>query len=293
MNKKEAIDLLDTLNSKRQLNEEEKFLNVELLEYLYRTTKNTHYATMLGGFYYGEREFKLAEKYYLIGATRNDIWACSGLGYIYYYGRVGKPDYKKAFYYYKRASDLGDFEATYKLADMYKNGYYVEKDYELYKALIERIYEKIKDDTDLGLPIPDIFVRMAHIKIEEGDKEEALELYIRAKSFLAQKLSHWNFFGDFTVMSWIIDGIYSLKEFDYDYFDFFDLYELFKKPGKVSFSIGADTLEAEAIDLDGTVSVIFDGQAYKSVDEFIRKAKYKGIYLSLLNQRMGEFRWEK
>lgn len=293
MDLEKALEIYRSLRGKAQMDDESKFQLCEVLEYLYKTTGDYHYATELGGFYYEEREFKLAEKYYLIGAKGKEIWPLAGLGYIYYYGRVGKPDYEKAFTYYKKASELGDIESTYKMADMYKNGYYVEKDYEKYKQIIEGLYDKIKDERNLGAPVPDVLTRLARIRVEEGKKEEALNLYLKAKSFLAQRMSYYHFFGNFTVMKWIIAGIYSLIPFDDDYFDFFDLYEAMKNPCKVKFTIGDDFVEAEAVRLGETVSVLFEGKAYKSVEEFIMKARFKGTYLSLLNQEMGEFTLEK
>ena len=42
---------------------------------------------------------------------------------------------------------MGDMVAAYKVADMYKNGYYVEKDYEKYKLIIECIVFIMFDTT--------------------------------------------------------------------------------------------------------------------------------------------------
>ncbi len=51
------------------------------------------------------------------------------LGYIYYYGRCngGVPDYEEAYKYFSFAAFNGVYEARYKVADMFNNGYYVPK----------------------------------------------------------------------------------------------------------------------------------------------------------------------
>lgn len=51
------------------------------------------------------------------------------LGYIYYYGRCsgGVPDHEAAYKYFSFAAFNGVYEARYKVADMFNNGYYVPK----------------------------------------------------------------------------------------------------------------------------------------------------------------------
>ena len=110
---------------------------MDALEFLIKETNETEYMVELGGWYYEQKQFDLAEEYYLMAAKQGNVDAYECLGYIYYYGRVGQPDYEKAFHYYKLASDLGDVIAAYKLADMYKNGYYVSKDYTKYVQIIK------------------------------------------------------------------------------------------------------------------------------------------------------------
>ena len=92
----------------------------DLVHPQYEETNNPEYMVELGGWYYGQKQFDLAEDYYLMAAKLNYVDAYECLGYIYYYGRVGQPDYEKAFHYYKLASDQGNIVAAYKLADMYK-----------------------------------------------------------------------------------------------------------------------------------------------------------------------------
>lgn len=67
------------------------------------------------------------------------------LGYIWYYGRTGKVDHKKAYEYFSKLMDKGNPVAAYKVADMYKNGYYVEKNQKKYEEIIEALYPKTED----------------------------------------------------------------------------------------------------------------------------------------------------
>ena len=54
---------------------------------------------------------------------------------VWYYGRTGTVDYEKAFRYFSMAGH--NPVAEYKLADMYHNGYFVEKDDVKYKEIIQ------------------------------------------------------------------------------------------------------------------------------------------------------------
>ena len=108
---------------------------------------------------------------------------------------------------------MGDLIAAYKVADMYKNGYYVEKDYEKYKLIIKGLYPKIMDAQRLDEPLPEIFTRLARIRVEEGNAKDALRLYDTAKEFLAERIQCHPFFGDLNIMKWMIEDIYKLREF--------------------------------------------------------------------------------
>lgn len=120
--------------------------------------------------------------------------AISNLGYIWYYGRTDKKDYEKAFYYFTKAAELGDITAAHKIADMYKNGYYVEKDYDKYKRIIEKLYHDVCIKRHIQAPVSEVFTRMAKIRVEEGNKDAPLALYIYARNFLMQRIEYDPFF---------------------------------------------------------------------------------------------------
>ena len=133
------------------LSEEDFFLYTEALGFLIEKTHKPKYMLALGGVYYARRDFDLALKYYEMAADLGSEFAIEGLGYIWYYGRTGTVDYEKAFRYF--SSLKHNIVAQYKVADMYKNGYYVEKDYKKYKRIIERLYEDVKDMENPFAPV--------------------------------------------------------------------------------------------------------------------------------------------
>ena len=246
---------------------------INALEYLIKETNNPEYMVELGGWYYGQKQFDLAEEYYLMAAKLdyNNAYEC--LGYIYYYGRVGQPDYEKAFHYYKLASDQGNLVAAYKLADMYKNGYYVQKDYPKYVQIIKDLYPKIQGATNTFDPVPEIYSRLAKIYVEEGNEDQAIQLLLIAKEFQSQRLIYSQFFGDLTIMKYIVNDLYSLIQFDPDYMDLFDLYYALQKPCKVAIEILGDDHIIEAKYEDGFFYICMDDKNYEDVDQFFLHAK--------------------
>ena len=252
--------------------EDDDFMFVEALSFIIEETKDPHRMLELGGWYYDERRFDLALKYYEMAAEYKlpDAYDC--LGYIWYYGRTGERDYEKAFKYYSLAAEAGITEAAYKVADMYKNGYYVDKDYEKYKSIIEELYEQIKDDNNLFSPVPQIFIRLARIRTEQSEIGEAISLYLYAKNFLAQRLRINPFFGDLNNMKWLIEELYKLIDIDNNDFDFYDLYYLLQEPCKASFKYEKEKHFVESVEEEGECAVCFDGKWYRSRDDFFKKA---------------------
>ena len=213
--------------------------------------------------------------------------AIQGLGYIWYYGRTGTVDYEKAFRYF--SSLKHNIVAQYKVADMYKNGYYVAKDYEKYKRIIERLYEDVKDMENPFAPVPEIFTRLASIRTKEGETDEAIRLYSEAKDVLAQRIEDNPFFGNLTIMKYLIKNLYELKAPDLKNIDLFDLYELLTKPVKVSFMYDGEEFIVEALEEDGEVVINFDGKWFRTVDDFFAKASIDGSRLVVISWELYDF----
>jgi len=235
----------------------------------------------LGGVYYDMKNFDLALKYYEMAASMDYDEAYECLGYIWYYGRTGERDYKKAFEYFTKMMDKGNLVATYKVADMYKNGYYVDKNMDKYKAIIESLYSKVLDCSNVFDPVPEVFTRLAHIRMEEDRNEEAVELFLRAKDWLAQRIQYNAFFGNLNIMKWLIDDLYGLIEFDEDYFDFFDLYYLLKSPHKISFEYKEKIQNLESVMEGDECTVCFNGKWFRSRDDFFKDALIVGTNIKL------------
>lgn len=267
------------------LSDEDFFLYTEAMGVAIQKTQSPLYMMELGGAYYSRREYDLALKYYEMAAALGYESAILGLGYIWYYGRTGTVDYEKAFGYFSALPD--DLNARYKVADMYKNGYFVAKDYEKYKQIIEQLYKEARRLSNPNSPLPEIAVRLAGIRAAQGREEEAILLYLRAKKLLALRLEENPFYGNLRIMKRLIRELYAIRKqypgkLDLSAIDLYDLFELFREPCRVTFLYIGEEHYAEATREDGRMVIEFDGRWYRGVDDFFEKAEIDGERLTSL-----------
>lgn len=182
----------------------------KLLEYVYGVAIENHDATRIhnyGTLFYdgriGKQDFNKAAELYELGAKYGCPNSICALGYIWYYGRTGNVDYEKAYMYFSN-SVFRDNDATslYKIGDMYKNGYYVDKDMDTAFKIYERSYEiflKDKDDFDYDpSKVADVAFRLGECYLNglgvEEDTMKALELLQLAERGFVSRVSEGDYF---------------------------------------------------------------------------------------------------
>ena len=268
--------------------EEDFFLYTEAAGFLIRETNDPRIMLNLGGFYYEQKNYDLALKYYTMAAEHGYEEAEVCLGYIWYYGRTGTVDYEKAFHYFSMAGQ--NPVAEYKIADMYHNGYYVEKDEEKYKEIIEDLYQAFRGTNMLEDPLPELCVRLAGIREREGDISEAIRLLREGKSMLSSRIGYNPFFGNYSIMQGLIRDLYRLTPLDKNKFDLFDLYEVFREPVTVRFTFEGKQYTIESSrEPDGSVAVCFQGKWYRSVNDMLMNAKLGEYLMTLSPWKMKNF----
>lgn len=289
MTVEEAIEIVKSFDEDKIPTEDEIFVFTEAMNFLIDELHDPRDMMYLGGYYYENLRFDLALKYYEMAATYDYAPAFECLGYIWYYGRTGERDFKKAFEYFSKLMEKGDPVATYKVADMYKNGYYVEKDPEKYEEIIENLFSKVKDTRDVFDPVPEVFTRLARIRTAQGKKDEAIMMYQFAKDFLAQRIRYNAFFGNLNIMKWLIDDLYELIDFDEEFFDFFDLYYLLKTPHKITFMYKKEQQTIETVMEGKECAVCFNDEWFRSRDEFFREAAIGDMKLTAIYKDLYDF----
>ncbi len=106
--------------------------------------------------------------------------------------------------------------------------------------------------------------------------EDAANLYLRAKDFLAQRIRYSDFFGNLNIMKWLIDDLYEIIEFDEEFFDFYDLYYVLKSPHKVTFMYEERVMNLESVMEGSECTVCFNGKWFRSRDDFFKDAMVDG-----------------
>ena len=130
----------------------------------------------------------------------------NSLGYIYYYGRTNNnvAQYDLAFKYFSIAAAYGNYEARYKLADMFSQGKEVVKN----KYIASNIYDEIyKENLSLfqrgfyDCKLADVALRIASIELQKDNPDVYLALWyaIEAKKAIELRMEYFDFYGDKTV----------------------------------------------------------------------------------------------
>jgi hypothetical protein len=196
----------------KELNDKEKEIYRNLNEELALEEDMDCLESLAYSYYEGNniypQDYEKARIYLEKLASLGNDFANNSLGYLYYYGRVEdkKPIYEKAYHYFSLGEQAGIIESTYKLGDMYKNGYYVKKRTDIAYHLYERhITLSLNEFTSgfLANKLPDIALRLAecHFHGTGCDKDiETANHYIELARFSSsERIKRDDFFGNMEV----------------------------------------------------------------------------------------------
>ena len=115
----EARKIVADFDENQGITDEDEFMFIEAMNFLIEEEKNPQDMMYLGGYYYEQKHFDLALKYYEMAASMDYDAAYECLGYIWYYGRTGERDYKKAFEHFSKLMDKGN-PAVVKMNDFHR-----------------------------------------------------------------------------------------------------------------------------------------------------------------------------
>ena len=265
------------------MNEEDKFILDKLCRFVYEQTGDINY--LLEGFDFGG-DPKYLERIYLFAVECGDEHTAYVLGKLYESGGLGKPDYAKAYEYYLRASKIkpigdGTFDNSYRqvhndakirLAEMYKNGIYVEKDTDRYKDLINEVYEDVKDKDWIYIRYEALFAK-AKLELEKGNIEEGSEILYQAREEYWYVLKFMMQREDYELLGEMNETLYKYQELDYTDIGPADITELLKEPLTVSFLYDDIFYKIRTYNDGDNMAVEFDDKLYRNPIDFIMKAR--------------------
>ena len=155
-------------------------------------------ANDLGVLYYGGRvggkpDYVNARKYYEVADRLGYTLASENLAYIFYYGFGTEVNYEKAYLYFSKAALWGRHEASYKLGDMFRNGFYVEKNDKMTAFFYRRALDLVwKDDMGLQKNVGCVYQRVGDLFYEgigvEQNDAEAFRYYQLAEGYYYKQI---------------------------------------------------------------------------------------------------------
>lgn len=132
-------------------------------------------------------DYGKAVHYFTLAEEKGSMQAAESLGYCYFSGRGVKIDYEKAFrYFLKPALDDSVF-SLYRIADMYRDGNYVEKNTDEALRLYEKCLDILEKNGDSNYDRPNVCIRIAEVLMEKGDYTTALSMAQQAEIGFYQK----------------------------------------------------------------------------------------------------------
>ena len=294
MTRQEAVNLITDYYYNDNPTEEDKFLFVEAQLFLIHTFHNPSDMHNLAWFYLEERRFDLEVRYLEMAAEYGYVPAIEELGYIWYYGQTGTVDYKKAFEYFSKGVECGnDISAScceYKLADMYHNGYYVEKDEEKYRSMMESIYKRIHDPERMGSlcgfnypSFPDIAYRLSGIRAEQGETSEAVKLLKNARRRLCEDIrDNPNWWGNIELMDDVVTLMHELEGKADRRPDIYDLFWMAREASRVVMLYDDRRFIIDIEPGEDGDALRVENKWYKDPRDFFEKAQIDGkkiVYL--------------
>jgi tetratricopeptide (TPR) repeat protein len=294
MTHSEANNIINHFYTSDTHTEEDKFLFEEAQHILIDTYHNPNDMHNLAWHYAEERRFDLYQRYLEIAAEYCFHPAYEGLGYVWYYGQNGKVDYKKAYEYFSKGAECEDdylrSGCEMKLADMYHNGYYVEKNEAKYKEIIEKLYDELQHPERMRTIIPaefqadpSISYRLAGIRAEEGRLDEAKQLLHEARIQYAESLkSNPYWWGNVEEMENTVFLMHNLFPEKSEEIDLYDLFWIAKKECMVVFEYRNRRFMIECIFEEENIVIRFDYKWYRNVRSFFEKAKIGDRHITTL-----------
>lgn len=276
MNPKDANAIILKFYSNPNPSAQERFFFEEAMEYMIATTKDPNYIVGLGSYYRGIGRVDLAMRYFNQAIEMGDTCVYECLAAVYLDETSGMKDYAKAFEYFAKAWENGSVSAYLQMAEMYRNGWGVAKDEAKYRSIIEDVYKRVGNSSYIGDPVSEVCIHMGEIRRDQGRVEEAIELFFRAREFLARRISIYSLDEDYREMERLILSIYDIVEFDEGNIDLYDLFYVFQKPSQVHFWYRRRRYTLSFVqDADGE-TIFFEDRCFRSLIDFMQRGTIAG-----------------
>lgn len=266
---------------------EEQFRFVEAMKYLIEHTSSWDYPQAfmynLAIYYRDIREFELEKKYLEMSAALDDSTSKAELGFLWYYGLCGTPDYEKAYRYF---AETGTRRCKYMLSDMYHYGQYVHQSNYRSREIIEELFVAVESEHKdprfvISTLYPEIALRLARLDIEEGvDTMFDLDCLLDARDILAVRQKERPFWGNLKTMRSILETTVIMTGNDFDFVDLYDLLTYEQKNAIVTFDYEGVENRIDVFTDEGELIYQYDGKWFHGPEDFLEKARIGGARIT-------------
>ena len=218
----------------------------------------------------------MKKKYLEMGAEEDSFVLKEELGFLWYYGLCGKPDYEKAYRYFIEAKGK---RSKYMLADMYSCGQYVRKDKARSRKILEQLFDEVESDYKETIfwdstVFPEVALRLARLNIEEEQESLSdLECLISARKILSVRQKNSPFWGNLKTMRSILRTIELMTEKDSELIDLYDLLTFEREKAVVTFECDGVKKRLDIFPNGGEVVYQFEDRWFHGAEDFLEKAR--------------------
>ena len=111
----------------------------------------------------------------------------------------------------------------------------------------------------------------------------------RARAFLEKRIAVEPFFGDLSIMKYMIWDIYKLRQFNAADMSLYDLYHVLRLPCRVTFACHGAKHEVESVLSGAGMTIRYEGEVFASVDDFFELACADGQLLTSIYNELSDF----
>lgn len=201
----------------------------------------------------------------------NSTFAHVELGDLYLNNFIGNKNYGKAYEHYLISASRGNDLAKERIAEMYRVGIFVEKNYNKYVEIITEEFAKCKSEGRVEI---DLYLKMAQIKYLRKDYkgcEDIVKIFELGSGFGA--INIFSVANDIKNLIEIHKLQYRLGLINENQFDIFSIEALTKKFKKFSFKYRNKKYELKCCKCNAGNCYEFNGERFTTLTEFILKAK--------------------
>ncbi len=253
------------------------------IEWLYHANVN-EYVLFLLDFYTGKKRYERTKE--LFEKNSKNPWLIERMADIEYYGYLQPPNYQKAYELYRFGTTKGNLMAKLRLAQMYRDGIYVEQDTARYQKMVEECYTDFcaVASKEFLPTIAIIVFELSLIEEMRGNLPKSIEYLTELKETLEKAYETGADFDNFSMK--MLNRFYTLTSFNAQTMNVFDIAYVLQKPCVVQFQVKRTKYQVQSLYQNNRLVVLFQNRYYRNPQDFLNRATLHNERLKTLNHQI-------